>query len=228
MGQDWRTASRASAEIAQQPDQVSEALVQVYAARAFNWRGVFGVHTWIATKLEKADHYIVHQVIGWRAWQGAKVVVSEREIPDRLWYGQRPELIFELRGDAAQAVIPKIYQAVEVYPYPLDYVLWPGPNSNTFTAHVARAVPELNVDLPPTAIGKDYLPAGLWARAPSGTGYQLSLFGLLGVLAARTEGVELNLLGLSFGVDPFGPAIKLPGLGRVGFDLGGSAKASGS
>lgn len=32
------------------------------------------------------------------------------------------------------------------------------------------------------------------------------------------EGVEVNLLGLTFGLDPFGPALKLPGLGRVGFD----------
>ena len=39
---------------------------------------------------------------------------------------------------------------------------------------------------------------------------------MLGVLAARQEGLELNLLGLSFGIDFLRPAIKLPGIGRLG------------
>ena len=92
-----------------------------------------------------------------------------------------------------------------------------GPNSNTFTAFVARRVPELKLDLPPTAIGKDYLPNGdLFARAPSGTGYQFSLFGLFGVLVGVEEGLEINLLGLTFGIDPKSFALKLPAVGRVG------------
>ncbi len=72
--------------------------------------------------------------------------------------------------------------------------------------------------MPPTAIGKDYLPGGaLVAGAPSGTGYQVSLFGLFGVLAAIEEGLEINLLGLSFGIDPLDLALKLPMAGRIGF-----------
>src|SRR5690606_13703991 len=108
--------------------------------------------------------------------------------------------------------------AAEAYPYRHEYRLWPGPNSNTFVAHLARAVPELRVDLPPTAIGKDYLPGGgVFARAPSGSGVQVSLGGLLGVTMALEEGVELNLLGLSVGLDLLPPALKLPGLGRLGW-----------
>ena len=81
---------------------------------------------------------------------------------------------------------------------------------------MARAVPELRVDLPPTAIGKDYLPGGaLVAGTPSGTGYQVSLFGLVGVLVAVEEGLEINLLGLSFGIDPLDLALKLPMAGRI-------------
>ena len=103
------------------------------------------------------------------------------------------------------------------YPYPDTYRTWPGPNSNTFVAHVARAVPELRVDLPPTAIGKDYLPDGaVAARSPSGTGVQLSLFGLLGLLVGLEEGIEVNVLGLTLGVDVMAPALKLPGIGRLG------------
>ena len=107
---------------------------------------------------------------------------------------------------------------MKTYPYPDSYRTWPGPNSNTFVAHIARAVPELRVDLPPTAIGKDFLPGGsIFARAPSGTGFQVSLYGLLGITGALEEGVELNLLGLSFGLDLNTPGVRLPGMGRIGF-----------
>jgi len=34
-------------------------------------------------------------------------------------------------------------------------------------------------------------------------------------MAAREEGLELNLLGLSFGVDPDPLTLKMPGLGNV-------------
>jgi len=51
---------------------------------------------------------------------------------------------------------------------------------------------------------------------PSGTGGQASLFGLVGVAAGLEEGVEVNLLGLNFGVDPKSLSIKLPIVGRLG------------
>jgi hypothetical protein len=70
--------------------------------------------------------------------------------------------------------------------------------------------------MPPTAIGKDFIPSNIVATAPSGSGVQASLFGLLGVMVAVEEGVEVNLLGLTFGVSLANPAIKLPGIGRIG------------
>ncbi len=42
---DWRTASRDSAGLAPLPKDTPEAVVQVYAARAFGWRGAVAVHT---------------------------------------------------------------------------------------------------------------------------------------------------------------------------------------
>lgn len=217
IGQDWRTADRSSAGIAPDPESTPEAIVQVYAARAFNWRGALAVHTWIATKPRQADYYTVHQVMGWRRYQNLPVVISVADIPDRLWYGARPELLVDLRGPRAANAIPRIEAAVASYPHEREYGLWPGPNSNTFTAHVGRAVPELEMDLPSTAIGKDYIPnGGFLDGAPSGTGGQLSIYGLLGVTVAKEEGLELNILALNFGVDVLRPAIKLPGIGRIG------------
>jgi hypothetical protein len=83
-------------------------------------------------------------------------------------------------------------------PYPHEYRAWSGPNSNTSTAYIARQVPELGVDLPSNAIGKDFLPEGaLFAKAPSGSGCQVSLYGLAGIVLAGEEGLEVNVLGLN-------------------------------
>ena len=220
LGQDFRTANRDSAGIAPDPALTPEAVVQVYAARALNWRGIFGVHTWIATKPENAPQFTVHQVIGWRLMRNLSGLFSEDGIPDRNWFGNRPELLAELRGPEAAKAIEKILKAVETYPYANEYRVWPGPNSNTFTAHVARQVPELRLQLPVTAIGKDYPIDGVPIdRTPSGTGAQLSIFGVLGLLVGLDEGLEINVAGLSFGVDVKRPALKLPFVGRIGFPV---------
>lgn len=214
---DWRTADRASAGIAPAAGTTPEAVVQVYAARAFNWRGLFGIHTWIATKPARADTYTVHQVIGWQLPARGTAVDSRRDLPDRRWYDAEPWLLKDLRGDAAEALIPAIEHAVARYPYGDRYVLWPGPNSNTFVAWIAREVPGLQLSLPATAIGKDWLgDERRIAHAPSGTGWQVSFGGYFGVLVARHEGLEFNLGGAVLGVDLRRPALKLPGVGRLG------------
>jgi len=208
----WATADRSPAGLAPEPRRHPSALVQVYAARAFEWRGIFAVHSWVATKPAGAAHYTVHQVTGWRR----PALASFTGRPDRRWFGSRPRVIAQLAGAEAAAVIPRIEAAVAEYPFRSGYRIWPGPNSNTFTAWLGRRIPELQLALPATAIGKDYLGGRVFAPAPSGTGYQLSLFGAFGVLAAWREGIELNLFGLVLGVTPRGPALKLPGIGRLG------------
>ena len=113
--------------------------------------------------------------------------------------------------------LAEIEAAVKAYPYPTSYRTWPGPNSNTFTAYIGRAVPSLRLALPSTAIGKDYLPgAALACLTPRGTGVHLSLVGLAGVLVGWEEGLEVNVLGLAFGLDVKRPALKLPAIGRLG------------
>jgi hypothetical protein len=214
---DWRTATHRSAGLAPDPASYHEAVVQVYASRTFGWRGAFAVHTWLAAKPADADHYTRYEVIGWYARSGGSAVsISEREAPDAEWYGSVPILIRDVRAADAEAVIAKLPQAAADYPHATSYSAWPGPNSNTFLAHLGRKIPELELTLPSIAIGKDYLPAGqILARTPSGTGWQISLFGILGVIASRDEGVELNVLGLVTGIDLRHPALKLPGIGRV-------------
>jgi Protein of unknown function (DUF3750) len=214
---DWRMASHRPTGLAPDPAEHREAIVQVYAGRAFSWRGAFGVHTWLAAKPKDADRYTRYEVIGWYAGSGRSVVSeSSTRAPDAEWYGAAPAVIDDLRGAGAEAVMAKLPRAVASYPHAQSYSVWPGPNSNTFLAHLGREIPELELTLPPTAIGKDYLPLGsVIARTPSGTGYAFSLSGLLGVSVGRDEGIELNVLGLVVGLDLRRPALKLPGIGRV-------------
>ncbi|MBM3546852.1 MAG: DUF3750 domain-containing protein [Alphaproteobacteria bacterium] len=212
----WYAARRDSSGQAPDPKTTREAVVQVYAARAVGWRRALAVHTWIVVKPRNADRYSRYEVMGWGVGNGAPAVRLDRTGPDNYWFGAHPEILVDLRGPGVDAMIEKVKAAVERYPYPQSYITWPGPNSNTFVAFIGREVPELGLSLPPTAIGKDYLPGGaLLGRAPSGTGLQLSLFGLAGLTVAKTEGVEINFLGLTFGVSAFPPALKLPGVGTI-------------
>ena len=54
--------------------------------------------------------------------------------------------IADISGPQAERLIPKIEKAVADYNFAQagDYRVWPGPNSNSFTAAVLRAVPELH------------------------------------------------------------------------------------
>lgn len=218
-GQWWQVRTD-SAGIAPDPVMTKEAVVQVYAARAFSWRGAFGVHTWFAVKPSGARVFTRYEVFGWGVRRGRPaLLIRSNTAPDGYWFGSYPELLVDLRGGAKiDALIARIDATARDYPHMHEYRLWPGPNSNTFTAFVAREIPELRLDLPPTAIGKDYIAGGgVLATSPSGTGAQFSLFGLAGILIGVEEGIELNLLGLTVGLDIVRPALKLPGIGRIGF-----------
>ena len=213
----WWELSREPSGQAPDPATTPEAVVQVYAARTVGWRGLLAVHTWIAVKASGAPSYTRYEVMGWGVGRGAAALRVNRTGPDNLWFGSRPERLVDLRGPQVDAIVEKVLAAVAAYPYPDSYRTWPGPNSNTFTAFVAREVPELRLNLPSTAIGKDYLAGGAPVGvAPSGTGGQVSVLGLLGITTAWEEGLEINVLGLVFGVDVRRPALKLPAVGRLG------------
>jgi hypothetical protein len=202
---------------------VDESVVQVWGARTRGAKGIFGVHTWVAVKPQGAAEFTVYEVVGWRLRWAESAVVIRNRAPDS-WFGAPGELYAEKRGPGVQELIRRIEKAVHEYPYANTYSLWPGPNSNTFTAWIARAVPELETDLPATAIGKDYIGSQFFSTAPSGSGFQFSLRGLFGVAASGVDGLEFNLLSLNFGISPSG--IKLPLVGRIGAArINGSAPA---
>jgi len=65
LAQYWWNASREPVDLAPDPATTPEAVVQVYGARSFSWRGHLGIHTWIAVKPTDAQAYTVYEVIGW-------------------------------------------------------------------------------------------------------------------------------------------------------------------
>ncbi len=212
----WSSASWSSAGLLPPAAESPEAAVYVFAGRVGRWRGIFAHHTWIVVKEEGAARYSRFDKVGW-----GSPVRKDGWAPDGRWYGNDPEPVVALRGAAAEALIPRIRAAVAAYPYSRhgDYRVWPGPNSNTFVAHVLADLPELNVALPPTALGKDWPDGGIGAGlTPSRTGIRLSLAGLFGLTVGWVEGVEVNLFGLVTGIDIRRPALKLPGFGRIGLD----------
>jgi hypothetical protein len=213
-GTDWRNADRSSAGLLPPPAGHPDAAVRIFAARTVRWRGIFAVHCWIVVKPEGAGNYTRYDYTAW----GEPIRVNGFA-PDGRWFGHVPEVIFAADGPAAAALIPRMEAAIAGYALRSqgDYQAWPGPNSNTFVAAVLDAVPEVHVALPPTAIGKDYPYDGRWARpTASETGFTLRLGGYAGLTFGWVEGFEVNLLGLVVGFDLRRPALKLPGLGRLG------------
>ena len=156
---DYRTASREPAGIAPNPATTKEAVIQVYGASTWGWRGWFAIHTWIACKLPNAESYTVYEVIGWRQHRGLPAMRIEKDLPDRYWFGERPRLLKDFRGDGVDKLILAVDKAAKSYPWPNTYTAFPGPNSNTFTAWIAKQVPELGLELPFSAIGSGYTEA---------------------------------------------------------------------
>ena len=143
--------------VAPNPAEHHGAVVQIYGANVWGFRGNFAVHTWVAVKEDGARAYTLYQVIGWGLRRyGSAVSISEGK-PNRYWFRSPPKLLFEASGDAASRMIPQIKNAVAAYPYEQEYVMWPGPNSNSFVQWIVLSVPELEVDLPAKAIGKNWM-----------------------------------------------------------------------
>jgi hypothetical protein len=98
---------------------------------------------------------------------------------------------------------------------------WPGPNSNTFADLLIRTC-GLGIELPATAIGKDYRgPIGA-SVTESGTGVQLESW-VGGVKIGLEDGIQADLTGLSLGVHFWPPGLEVPvNPGRIGVDTSGT------
>ncbi|WP_420408997.1 DUF3750 domain-containing protein [Hoeflea sp.] len=209
----WRSADWSSTGQFPEARDDRQAAIYVMAARTGGLKGALASHSWIVTKPESGS-YTRYDKVGW----GSPIRVNGYP-PDGRWYSNEPEALLIVRGEKAERLIPKIEAAVETYPYSArgDYVIWPGPNSNSFVAHVLRAVPELGIALPPEAVGRDYRSFGEFVTlSDDWRNLELSLGGYAGIAVGQIHGFEIRLAGLVFGIDVLRPALKLPGFGRIG------------
>ncbi|WP_433994203.1 DUF3750 domain-containing protein [Bradyrhizobium japonicum] len=216
--ENWQTADRSSAGLLPAAAAHSEAVIRVFGARTVRWRSIFAVHTWIVVKEKDAPAYTRYDYTAW-----GEPIRANGFAPDGRWFGAAPETIVAVDGARAEALIPKIRHVIENYKFRSygDYSVWPGPNSNTFVQAALDSVPELRAVLPPTAIGKDFPYTGRWfGTTASGTGIYASLAGYLGFSIGWVEGLEINFFGAVLGFDVRRPALKLPGLGRLGLRPG--------
>ena len=212
--QSWRDADWSSAGILPDAASSKEAAIYIFSATTGGMKGAVASHAWIVTKDEGAPSYTRYEKVGW-----GKPIRKNAYRADGRWYSNEPQMVVAIKGEAAKRLIPKVEQATAAYPYssPGAYRLWPGPNSNTFVAHVLRSVPELGVVLPPDAVGRDYLPGGqLFQIDADGLDLHATLYGLAGISAGWRSGLELHFMGLVAGFDIARPGIKIPALGRFG------------
>jgi hypothetical protein len=190
----------------------TQASIRVLCARTGRWKSIFADHCWIVLKDEGAAAYERYEVVGWGV-----PVRKNAYAADGYWYSNEPRMVYERAGLEAADVITEIRSAIAAYPHNFagSYTVWPGPNSNSFVAEIARRVEGFDPVLPSTAVGKDYLAsANLFDETPSNTGWQASLAGLAGFTLALDEGIEINLLGLVWGVNHAG-VLKLPVIGDI-------------
>lgn len=209
----WRQADWSSSHILPKATDNAEAEVIILASRTGRWKGIFSEHMSLIFKPASAVQWTRYDVVGWGA-----PVRKDDYVADAFWFGNTPRVIYDLKGDRAEALIPAIENSIQNYPYSTkgSYTIVPGPNSNTFVSWVVRNTDGFDAELSAVAVGKDYLGPWLhWMRAPSDTGYTVSLGGYVALTIAREEGVELGLIGSTIGIDFNDFAIKLPALGKL-------------
>lgn len=194
-------------------------LVVVKSARlpsASPWITRFAHHTWIDVKRGSEADWWRAEVQG----RGAGVVFEAIDsvlARNDCWYERRGLRVLAVHaGAAARAIaeqLPAACIALDAE-YAASYLKWPGPNSNTFVADLARAIPQLRYLPDGNAVGKDWSGWFGAGATTSGTGLHLDT-PVAGAALGLREGVELHLLGFTTAVRLFPPALALPFLPEI-------------
>jgi len=207
----WRAADWGPTGILPAASAYPDAAIYVMAARTGGIKGAFSVHSWVVIK-EAGGAYERFEKVGW-----GEPIRRNAYAPDAKWYSNVPFILHGVTGEQATKLIPKIRDAISAYPYGNrgDYRIWPGPNSNTFIAHILRNVSALAVTLPANAVGKDYLGRRILAFDASGMNLVVSIGGLGGFAIGGRSGLQLHFFGQSIGLTLQNPAVQLPGVGQI-------------
>ncbi|MEL6750889.1 MAG: DUF3750 domain-containing protein [Pseudomonadota bacterium] len=207
----WRDANWDSAGILPQPRQ-DEAALYLMSARTGGMKGALATHSWVVLKKPGEARYQRFDKVGW-----GRPVRRNSFAADGNWYSNPPRIVWQASGTEAAALLPQVEKAIANYAHqqPGDYGIWPGPNSNTFIAHVVRSVPGFASDLPGEAVGRDYPKGNGWLWRDASGALRGSLGGFAGFAVGGTAGFELNFLGLVAGFDWQRGEVKVPGFGSM-------------
>lgn len=210
----WRQANWSSAGILPQKPVVNEAEIYVFTARTGGLKGALATHSWLVLKPKGARRYDRYDVVGW-----GRPVRKNGYDADGHWYSNRPVINYQITGEKAELLLPQVEQAIDNYRWREqgDYILWPGPNSNTFVASVLRQVPELAASTPGTAVGRDFPDDGRWLGRRKDGALFATIGGYLGVVVGGGKGFEINFLGLVAGINPNAREVLIPAFGAFGF-----------
>jgi hypothetical protein len=171
--------------------------------------GGVGRHSWIAVRQRGSREWRRYEVLG----NAGRYYGDPFEGDD----GDDVRLHGLVHGAEAEPIIACLDRELPRYNEEEDYGFWPGPNCNTFVERMARRC-GIHVDLPATAVGRDYRGLVGASVTSRGTGVQVES-PLVGVKLGLAEGIELHLFSLALGLDLWPPAIIVPvGPGRIGFD----------
>lgn len=209
----WRAADWTTSGLLKPAVADEDAAIYVLGARTGGLKGAFSLHCWIVLKRKGAAAYERYDKVGW-----GLPIRRNAYAADGRWYSNMPTILHEVHGEDAERLMSRVDAAIASYPHAGrgDYRMWPGPNSNSFVAHVLRAVPALGATMPSNAVGRDYAPGLLsvdWAS--EARDLHATLGGLFGFTVGATSGVEIHFLGLVAGLDLLRPALKIPAYGRL-------------
>jgi len=210
----WREANWGTSGILP-PPQRDDVAVYIMAARTGGMKGAISVHSWLVLKKQGEVAYDRYDKVGW-----GMPVRRNAYAADGYWYSNQPWVAHVVTGKQAENLLPNIEAAIASYPHAAQggYAVWPGPNSNSFVAHVLDTVPEIGARAPANATGRDFAPGLASLRiAPDWRDIHLTFGGYLGLAAGLRSGIEVHLLGLTAGLDLVRPGIKIPAIGRIGF-----------
>lgn len=210
----WREAEWGTSGVLPKADANGDAKIYIMSASTGGLKGAVASHSWIVTKAKGDATYNRYDKVGW-----GSPIRRNNYVADAYWYSNTPHIVKEISGDEAQRLIPAVEAAIQSYPYAGvgDYRIYPGPNSNSFVAHVLRTVPDLDAVLPPDAVGRDYLSDGwMFAIDADGRDMHATLYGLIGIAAGQRSGLEVHFMGLVAGIDVANPGVKIPAIGRIG------------
>ncbi|MDP0490026.1 MAG: DUF3750 domain-containing protein [Verrucomicrobiota bacterium JB023] len=173
------------------------------------WYSRFAKHTFIDYRDAPGQPWHRLEIVNKNSGIDHGPISAAQAHSPRRW-GERVRILKQVREET-----PNTSQDIRAFAARYDasvYRAWPGPNSNTFAEELLRSSKGIAAVIDHNAIGKEH--DFYFGPTAGGTGLEIQT-PLLGTALGLREGVELNLIGLTFRVSFWPPSLQLPFLPAV-------------